>query len=254
MRLHNSDRPLISVHFPKAGGVSFLSALNEAFGADKVLKTYDCDPVDPSNPWWIHPTWFRHNRPSTVKPYMAVHGHFPIQKYDLVSPAVRVVMLREPVENLISIYYYWKSLFDSPAEGHGIYAFVKKQRLSLLEMAQIPVLRRLMSVTFFGDFDMRRFDVIGAHERRSEFIDEVSKVVGIPLSTAHRENVTPPSEERGNVLSDTIMITKLRYLLQDDIRFYETYTGAGSRKVRSFFLASSDLLRLSRRVPFPGKR
>ena len=120
----------------------------------------------------FHPTWFRHNRPSTVNPFMAVHGHFPIQKYDLVSPAVRVVMLREPVENLISIYYYWKSLFDSPAEGHGIYAFVKKQRLSLLEMAQIPVLRRLMSVTFFGDFDMRRFDVIGAHEHRSEFIDE----------------------------------------------------------------------------------
>jgi hypothetical protein len=216
-------RPLISVHFPKTGGVSFLSALNDAFGADKVLKTYDCDPVDPSNPCWIHPTWFRQNRPSSLDPFKVVHGHFPIQKYDLISPALRVVMLREPVENLVSIYYYWKSLFDSPAQGHGIYAFAKRQRLSLLEIAEIPMLRRLMSETFFGGFDMRRFDIIGAHDRRNEFITAVSNAVGIPLSTTHRENVTPPSEERGNVLSDTTMIAKLRHLLQDDIRFYEAH-------------------------------
>jgi hypothetical protein len=55
------DRPLISVHFPKASGTSFRVALEAAFGPPAVLGSYDCDPLDPANPMWIDPNWFCDN-------------------------------------------------------------------------------------------------------------------------------------------------------------------------------------------------
>lgn len=223
------DRPLISVHFPKASGSSFRVALEAAFGSQAVLGSYDCDPVDPANPMWICPDWFLRHRPRDVKPYTVIHGHLPIRKYDLLS-ASRVVMLREPVENLISIYYFWKSLFDASFTSHAVFDFVKRQRLSLLEVAEIPCMRRLMSSTYFGGYDMGRFDVIGTYGNRTAFVDAVSKLIGAPLVADIRENITPPSEERDNVLGDAKVIAGLRRLLQDDIRFYEECMGRGRRR------------------------
>jgi hypothetical protein len=220
------DRPLISVHFPKASGSAFRLALEAAFGQPAVLGSYDCDPVDPANPMWICPDWFLRNRPRDVKPYTAVHGHLPISKYDLIPSAYRVVMLREPVENLISIYYYWKSVFDIQFTSHAVFEFVRKQRLSLLGVAEIPCMRRLMSNTYFGGYDMAKFDVIGTYDNRTAFIGAVSNLIGVPLSANIRENVTPPSDERDNVLADAKMKARLRHLLEDDIRFYETWSGS----------------------------
>ena len=219
------DRPLISVHFPKASGSSFRIALEAAFGRPLVQASYDCDPVDPKNPMWIYPDWFLRSRPYDVKPYSVVHGHMPIIKYDLLPTAYRIVMLREPVENLISIYFFWKSLFATEFTSHAVFEFVKNQRLSLLETAEIPCMRRLMSSTYFGGYDMSRFDVIGTLDNRTAFVEAVSRLIGVPLSAHIRENVTPPSEERDNVLADAKVNAALRHLLQDDIPFYEACTG-----------------------------
>ena len=232
------DRPLISIHFPKASGSSFGAALVAAFGeAVRCPPHYDCDPVDPANPLWVCPDWFLRHRPRDLKPFAVVHGHQPIIKYDLLPSAYRVVLLREPVENLISIYYYWKTLFDRPGyTDHAVFNFVRKERLSLLETAEIPSLRRLMSDTYFGGFDMRRFDVIGTHDNRTAYIEAVSNLIGVRLSPDIRVKVTPPSEERDNVLADAKVIAKLRDLLQDDIRFYEACAALSNGRGRFFRL------------------
>jgi hypothetical protein len=232
MNANALDRPLISVHFPKASGSSIRAALVAAFGEPAVQASYDCDPVDPANPMWIDPDWFLRSRPCDVNPYTVVHGHMPIVKYDLLPSAYRVVMLREPVENLISIYYYWKSLFATEFTSHAVFEFVKNQRLSLLQTAEIPCIRHLMSRTYFPGYDMRRFDLIGTHDNRAVFVEALSKLIGVPLSAQIKENVTPPSEERDNVLADAKVKATLCHLLEDDIRFYEACEGLsnGSRR------------------------
>jgi hypothetical protein len=249
MHMNALDRPLISVHFPKAAGSSFGAALVTAFGESAVHRPphYDCDPVDPANPLWICPDWFLRRRPLEVKPYTVVHGHQPIIKYDLLPSAYRVVILREPVENLISIYYYWKTLFSTDFTAHAVFEFVKKERLSLLEVAEIPTMRRLMSRTYFGGYDMRRFDVIGTHDNRAAFVRAVSNLIGVKLAADIRDNVTPPSEERDNVLADAKVIAKLRDLLQDDIRFYEACAGLSAGSQRFFGLRRLIRLRPSSR-------
>lgn len=222
------DRPLVSLHFPKSSGTAFWLALKAAFG-DAVLGSYDSDPVDPANPIWTCPDWFRRTRPRALGPYRAVHGHFPIQNYDLLPSALRVVMLRDPVETIVSVHYYWRSLFDTPAAGHAIYELAKRERLSLLELAEVPRLRRLMSETYFGGYDMRRFDVIGAYDRRAEFAAAVSARTGLGIAADAPANVTPESHERGDTLADSRLMARLRDLLRDDVRFYEAHTGGRRR-------------------------
>jgi hypothetical protein len=135
-------------------------------------------------------------------------------------------MLREPVENLISIYYYWLQIFQTDTVEHAIFEFVKANRLSLLEVPELPALRRLMSSSYFGGYDMRRFDVIGVFERQEAFRKAVTSLVDLEIPAEGKVNVTTPSEERGNVLCDTKLMAKLRHLLADDIRFF----GALSRR------------------------
>jgi hypothetical protein len=218
------DRPLISVHVPKAGGTALASQLQAAYGADRILLSYDGDPADPANPLWWNRDWFLDKRPSTLAPFAVVHGHIPVVKYDLIAQAHRIAMLREPVANIISIYFYWQSLFANGTAGHAIFEFVKQQRLTLLETAQIPQLRWLMSRTYFQDYDMRRFDVIGAHERRAAFMEAVSGLIEKPLSPTEKTNITPPSSARDEVMNDSRLLARLRDLLADDIRFYDTHT------------------------------
>lgn len=218
---------LISVHFPKAGGSALRHVLADAIGESRLLADYSDDPADPANPRWIHPDWYMAHRPTSIAPFAAVHGHFPIVKYDLIGDALRVVLLREPVENVISIYYFWKHLAEQPYEGHGVFNFFKTRGLTLLETAAIPALRRLMSQTYFGDYDMGRFDVIGDFAKRAEYLAAVSRRLSIKLGSDIADNVTPYSRERQEVLADRRMIDRLRDLLLDDVRFYERYVGRG---------------------------
>jgi len=71
---------------------------------------------------------------------------------------------------------------------------------------------------------MRRFDVIGAHERRAAFMSAVSALIGKPLSPDEKANVTPQSAARGDTMNDARLLKQLRFLLQDDIRFYTRHT------------------------------
>ncbi|HTJ89306.1 MAG TPA: hypothetical protein VL356_03895 [Acidocella sp.] len=190
---------------------------------------YDEDPMDPSNPYWTYPEYFRDNRPKTIAPFKVVHGHFHIQKYENISRAIRIVMLRDPVDNLLSIFFFWKNLFEAGVSGHGLYEFVRKERLSILEFAQIPRVKNLMSETYFGGFDMGRFDIIGTHDQRKSFFDALSMSLGMSFSTMKRENITPLSEERGNIMSDRRTMLKLRNTLADDIRFYEHFSAKKSQ-------------------------
>jgi hypothetical protein len=223
----NETLILISVHFPKSGGTALRRVLADVMGESRLLLDYTDDPLDPATPIWIHPDWYMAHRPKSIAPFAAVHGHFPIAKYDLVGDAARVVLLREPVENLISIFYFWKHLTKQPYEGHGAFNFFKRNDLSLLETASIPALRRLMSRTYFGGYDMSRFDIIGDFSKRAEYLAGVSRRLGVRLDPNIADNTTPYSREREEMLADPRMIVRLRDLLLDDVRFYERHVGRG---------------------------
>lgn len=140
---------LISVHVPKCAGTSFLESLTEAYGPDRVLRDYGDRPIDPTSPMNLDPEGFfsqaRRSAAERLAPYSVVHGHFNLRKYDGVR-ALRATFLREPIDRLISHYYYWQ---NTPPNGHTLHQYVLTQALSLIEFARLPMIRSFYAGVFF---------------------------------------------------------------------------------------------------------
>ena len=212
---------LISVHTPKAGGTSIGRSLQKAFGARFLSECCD-DPADPVSERNIDPVrYFSRNRVLPEK-IGCIPGHFHPGQFSLSRDVYLFTMLRHPVSNIISICSFWKSL---PSQGQALHDYVVTGGLSVVEMAQLPKLRWLYSRTYFGGFDMGRFDMVGNHENRAEALSNLGAAVGMPIDMYEHANSTPVSDEREALMADPVLVRRLRTILSDDIRFYEQCCG-----------------------------
>jgi hypothetical protein len=221
---------IVSIHTPKAGGTSMLNLWQRTFGMHRVMTDYLDPPANPGAEHALDPEGWAGRRPvSIAEDILVVHGHFKPQKYDLIEHAFRLTMLRHPVDNIISIYFYWKKI---PPQPSALHQYFLSRNLSLLEMARLPLLRRLYSETYFGGWDMSRLDFIGRHEDRPAELLRLGKLIGAELTADVHLNATEAGEDdeaRARVLADTALVSRLTDVLVDDIRFYEKhlYRAAG---------------------------
>ncbi|PTQ09124.1 hypothetical protein CLG96_14810 [Sphingomonas oleivorans] len=150
-----------------------------------------------------------------------LHGHFHPGQFAL-DDSLLFTLLRHPVDNIISIFFFWKKL---PSQEQPLHDYFLQNRLDIIKMAQLPLFSYLYSQTYFGGFDMGRFDLIGRHEERDYAFNRLSRLIGVDLDISIRENVTTPDEARQALLEDGFLIQELRNILADDIQFYEKFTG-----------------------------
>ena len=214
---------IISVHAPKAAGSLLLMQFQRIFGSD-LLFDYQDDPADPCSIRNIDPlAYARH--PVLLRDYVVVHGHFHPSKYDEVSPAFRMTFLRNPVENILSIYNFWR-LAPTKKWGSSLFRYFKENNLDLESFASLPLIRNLYSESYFGGYDMRRFDFIGDYSFLHQDIAKLSDVTGLDLECSDQINVT--AEIAKDCGESTYMATddeleKLHLLLAKDINFYQSY-------------------------------
>lgn len=215
---------VVSLHVPKAAGTSLLALYRRGFGDGAVVMDYDDDPANPDSPSRIDPGAWRVRRPRRLPDgARVVHGHFPACKYDLVADVLRVTFLRHPVDNLVSIYCYWRRI---PRQDSALHRRFLDNALGLLDMARLPELRWLYSRTYFGGFDMGRMDFIGCHENRTSDLARLGRMLGIALDPTLHLNATEPEgddAERQSLLADSGLMAKLADIAADDIRFYERH-------------------------------
>lgn len=181
---------LISLHIPKAAGTSFRHVLSAVYGHRLALHYGNRQSVD-------------------VSTAAAVHGHLKIGDYAARFPeATTVTWLRNPVERIISYYFYW---VRTPARGNPNHQAVLDNELSLVEFAELPPVRRELGVylegypidrfSFVGvvedfDRDLRRFaDRMGwrpprhFHENTAPSLPRVSRKVRRKLALLYREEL-----------------------------------------------------------------
>ncbi len=222
---------IVSVHFPKAGGTSLRCQFQAQFG-ESALFDYAHDPfMDASRAPLDLPADAR-----------LVHGHFHAARYAAPGRCL-VTFLRDPVENLISIYFFWRF---APC-SHALHERFLREKPSLPDFARHPAFRSLMTEQYFGCFDMRRFDFIGAHERRGEDIPRLGALLGLELSAEMHENRTQASAERDELASKPAIRAALRHILAAEIAFYERWTDAGQRR-RFAWTVPGLLARLGRKA------
>jgi hypothetical protein len=198
---------LISVHFPKAAGSSLQRQFLSLLG-NEVELDYGHDPLTGEGDQLGA---FRAGK-------RIVHGHFKANRYAHVA-AYWLTFLRHPVENLISIFYFWQSL--PPERGHALHSRFLREKPSILEFAKFPGINTLMSETYFGGFDMRRFNFIGFYETRQPDMTRLAIELALPLRPALHENKTTGSAERDELMRDPPVLHRLRDVLSADVSFYE---------------------------------
>jgi hypothetical protein len=209
---------LISVHTPKSSGTTLIAAFSKIFGNGLAVETSD-DPANPLSPRTLDPGRYGQRNRALPEAVQCLHGHFHPGQFARDAGAM-FTMLRHPVDNLISIYFFWKGM---PRHGNPLHDYWLDNNLQLLDTAKLPALRWLFSRSYFGDFDMSRFAVIGSYENRSQTLQKLGELIGQPLDLTLRENVTEPSAERAETMADHKLLSQLRDILIDDIRFYDRY-------------------------------
>jgi hypothetical protein len=180
---------LISVHVPKTGGSSFKTLLESHFG-NRLLLDYHDRPMNKT-------TVVRNllalcgmlKTPNLSKKYDCVHGHFLPIKYRCSRGTSFAIWLRDPVERVVSRYYYWRRHF-SP-DNLQYKKFIKRKNLSLEEFCSIKHYQNLYAKYLWG-MSLDDFDFVGITDNFENSIEIFRRMYRIDSSAGLAvENVNP---------------------------------------------------------------
>jgi hypothetical protein len=195
---------IISVHTPKAGGGSFKEILTNQFGSG-VAFDYSDRPIN-------HPVEERTAKAAhfaarmdglqrfvyKIKGVKCIHGHFMPFKYSrfLQDRDVHfVTWLRDPVERVISHYYYWKRTPIDSGDIPPLRRRIEAENWSLERFCLSEELRNLYQA-FFWNFPIENFDFIGITESFDEdaayFMERYFKKIknkAIPKANANPDKI-----------------------------------------------------------------
>lgn len=164
---------ILSVHIPKAAGITLGYMFEQDFGAKTVLDYPD------RNPW--------ETRHEDVK---AIHGHFELAEYVNLVPHPRVVtFLREPLERAISHFFYWKHAPEHDPRTHPLYIehFVDREP-DLERFLLAPEMANIMS-SFLAPFtNPEQFFFIGIVEDMDHEVALLRSMLGLPPQSQPRLN------------------------------------------------------------------
>ena len=173
---------IISIHIPKTGGTTFKNLLKDKFVNVKILSA--------------RPLFIRYNEETAniidvnqIKE-TAIHGHIIMNQLPYQKTNFYLTWLRDPVERVISHYYYWKSKPDN--NMHPIEYKIKYENLSLVDFSNIPCMQNIQSY-FIGE-DIELFNFVGLMEYYKESIELLGKKLSIDFqydsNTRHRVNLS----------------------------------------------------------------
>ena len=146
----SSVRPLISVHIPKTGGVSFRNILRSRFGTGYVQMYWDVITDCTGQ--------VLEEIPAQAT---CVHGHFVASDLQARLPGCPLVTwVRDPVDRVASSYHY---MLRSPDWQNSLCRELHERKLGLLEYAELTFARNEMA-RFLGTVPIHDFDFVGLME------------------------------------------------------------------------------------------
>jgi hypothetical protein len=230
---------VISIHIPKTAGTSFRRALEHAYPAGAVLGDYQDHLDDPRHPFHTDPpAWeaaaaaFVRNIEPGVR---VVHGHFSAVKYRQAFPSARwITWLRHPVARLVSHYYFWKTFPIAAAPLHPLLPPIQDGRLSLVEFAEIPVIRDLARRQYLRGLDLSDFAFVGLQEQYAEDLAALGNLLGWRSAPVASENRNPEpgySAAVQAVFRDRGLVRRIEALHAGDMELYEEARALRSRRV-----------------------
>lgn len=205
---------LVSLHIPKTAGTSFRNMLKQHYGEENAVRF---DIHSASNRIEIENQEFRKRKlPKNIK---VIHGHFNyqsvIETVDLDENVKFITWLRDPVERVLSNYFYLSKRLkeELDEEGKGLNILAKMQK-TLLEYARNDISRNRM-YKFLRGAELDKFFFIGLYENYDEDIIELAKMLGMEEPEILQHNVTEDKEEVSKEI-----INEIKELNSLDIELY----------------------------------
>ena len=220
--------PLIFVHMFKAGGTSLRRVIRKQFHEAKVCLLNG--NFAESNAWRALPQEERDT-------FDLVIGHQHYGHHEFLSQrASYMTMLREPVDRVLSFYFYVKRFKDHYLYNHGftdetaLEEFVENERFIALDNIQTRLLNQQpVKHHPFGSVDeemfavalanLERIERVGVVERMDEFLEVLRVAEGWTIPEAPVKNRTDNRPKVGD--QPEAVLERIRELNQFDIRLHE---------------------------------
>lgn len=155
---------IISCHVPKCAGFSFQRHLTHLYGKRAIWDYNHTDrpgyKPEPPNHYLL--AELRNPKKTTV-----IHGHFFLSRYHNIPNIQRAMWFRDPVDRLLSHYYYW---LRGPDMKHPNCRRLHEEGLSVVEFAQIPELQNIFTRFLDGE-RLNELDWVGLVEDYQASID-----------------------------------------------------------------------------------
>lgn len=188
---------IISCHIPKTAGTSFLQSLELEYG--RVAYYYD---------------WGNIPLKSLISP--VIHGHFnPKSLFYTFPNSFKIIWFREPVERIISYYFFWK--FANLNTNDKTYIRFKYENPTLLEFAKWPEIKFELSKKYLKGIDLNEFDFIGLQETYDKDIIKLTKKLN--WSKNHIQ-LNPKNYSKKKKLVNSGTKKKLREILMEEYEIF----------------------------------
>ncbi len=184
---------LVSVHLPKTAGSSFFAELNRHFDNQVVNDVADLPLHKPA--WQRRANALKHRWFAAPTVDIAcIHGHFLPYKYAGAENATFITWLRDPIDRLISHYYYWQQTYTP--EVAPLHRRVVEENWTLDDFCLSTEMRNIYS-EFLWRFPLSRFAFVGITECYEEDLAYFFRVHLGSEPGQFRVNVTDESGESG---------------------------------------------------------
>lgn len=172
---------LISVHVPKTGGSSFKTFLESHFGDRLLLDYHDRPMTKITMVRNLHALSGIFTTANLSKRYDCIHGHFLPVKYRFLKKKSFAIWLRDPVERVVSRYYYWRRHFSPDNVQYK--KFIKREDLSIEEFCSIKHFQNLYA-KYLWCMDLDDFDFLGITSNFENSIEIFRRMYRIDSSAA----------------------------------------------------------------------
>ena len=223
---------IISVHIPKTAGTSFSLSLNQRFG-----RAYRSDYMD--RLFTTETSLDRKSksmakalemRPEEFEGIQCVHGHFLAFKYRFLAeqmPCSFITWLRDPIDRLLSHYYYWVEAYD-PAYAQGHHKRFMEEGWTLEKFCLADEFRNIQS-QFLWSTPMSSFDFVGITEHYAEDFSRFSKRFLGSQPETFRVNATKTKPSK--LALDQGLRKEIEAFHSQDVALYEAALARREREI-----------------------